>query len=71
MHGYVLLAAAIVINVVVDLLGGTTWYGYIACITDQGLVQASLSMPVWEILFLFVIYPTCLGMVIHGLRERG
>ncbi len=71
MHGYLMLGTAIVINVIVGFLGGTTWYGYIARIADQGLVQASLSMPVWEILFLFVIYPTCLGMAIHGLRERG
>ncbi len=57
--GWVILLAAIALNLGAHALGLTTWYGLILSAAARG--TAPLSLP--ELAFLLVVYPGVLGLV--------
>jgi len=59
--GLVVLAGAIVLNVLAGTIGLTTWYGFLTAVTRTGMLAAAKQLRVVEWLFLLVIYPACLG----------
>ncbi len=65
LYGWMILIAALAVNVVASTLGVTTWYDYVTSISVLGLKTATCSLQVHEHLFLFVIYPGILGLVVY------
>ena len=59
--GLVVLAGAIVLNVLAGWLGLATWYDFLRSMTKIGVLEAIKALRVWDWLFLLVIYPACLG----------
>jgi len=59
--GLVVLAGAIVLNVLAGWLGLTTWYEFLRSMTQRGILEAIQALHIWDWLFLLVIYPACLG----------
>jgi len=59
--GLVVLAGAIVLNVLVGWLGLATWYDFLRSMTQIGVLETIKALRVWDWLFLFVVYPACLG----------
>ncbi len=59
--GLVVLAGAIVLNVLAGWLGLATWYDFLRSMTQTGVLEAIKALRVWDWLFLLVIYPACLG----------
>ncbi len=65
LYGWMILVAALAVNVVASTLGVTTWYDYVTSISVLGLKTATFSLRVHEHIFLFVIYPGILGFVVY------
>lgn len=70
-YGWVILLAAIVVNVLSSQLGASTWYSYIRSIFSVGFHEATLSLPVLNIVFLYVIYPSIFGAVVKLAVDRS
>jgi len=64
-YGWLILAAAIIINGAVKQLGGTTWYDYVLNISNVGIKTATSTLHPIEILFLFILYPGVFGVIVY------
>ncbi len=60
--GLVVLVGAIALNVLAGWLGLATWYDFLGSMTKIGVVEAIKALRVWDWLFLFAVYPACLGV---------
>lgn len=60
--GWIILIAAIVMNVIAMQLGVTTWYPFLNDVSKMGFVKAFGGTSLISKLFLFVIYPLGLGL---------
>lgn len=63
--GWAILAIAVLVNVVAKFAGISTWYDYINKIGASGFKEASLSLNVAELIFLFIIYPGIFGLIVY------
>ena len=68
LYGWMILLAAILVNVLANTLGVATWYDYVMRISELGLKTATLSLGLHEYIFLIVIYPCILGIVVYLVR---
>ncbi len=68
--GVVVLAGAIVLNVLAGWLGLATWYDFLGSMTKIGVVEAIKALRVWDWLFLLTIYPACLGAFAYPVLHR-
>ncbi|MGC9395114.1 MAG: DUF7672 family protein [Anaerolineae bacterium] len=59
--GLVVLAGAIVLNVLAGWISLATWYDFLRSMPQIGVLEALKALGVWDWLFLLIIYPACLG----------
>ena len=64
--GWVVLLAAICLNIVAKMIRLTTWYDFLLLIKDHK-VKALKRISLVSYLFLFIIYPAILGLVAYYL----
>ncbi len=64
-YGWLILVAAIIVNGTVKLIGITTWYDYISNISRLGLKEATISLHILDVLFLFLLYPGLFGFIVY------
>jgi hypothetical protein len=64
-----ILVVAIIANGLATAVGLTTWYGFIAAIQDEGIPAAFRSAGAPSLLFLFVLYPSILGLTGYWLTR--
>ena len=60
--GLVILAGAVVVNIVAGAIGVKTWYEVLKPIPEEGIKAVVRTVAVWDVLFLFVLYPALLGL---------
>lgn len=63
--GWIVLIAAILLNLVADRLGITGWYGFLTTLAREGLNRWS-QIGWLDILWLFMLYPLALGLAAHA-----
>ena len=61
LYGWIILFAAIILNLAATAFKVTTWYGYFELITAHGFIQATTSLKGIDLFFLYIIYPGLLG----------
>ncbi|MEW6504151.1 MAG: hypothetical protein AB1457_09340 [Chloroflexota bacterium] len=59
--GWIILIGAIFLNGLAGVLGLVTWYTFLTKTTQQGWLSALRQTSIISQLFLFLIYPFCLG----------
>jgi hypothetical protein len=64
LSGIVVLVGAILINTLAGLLGLPTWYDLLKSAGEQGFLSALRALTVLQLLFLFILYPTGLGLLV-------
>ena len=69
-YGWVILIVAIVVNALSSQFGVSTWYSYARSISSVGFYEATLSLPVLNIIFLYFVYPSILGAVVKLAVDR-
>ncbi len=68
--GIIILIGAILINGLGSKLGIETWYGYLNSIADKGFGETNKILAWPNLLFLYIIYPLCLGgLGLMGVRS--
>lgn len=60
--GWVVLATAIILNIIALRLGITTWYPFLDEVLKIGFIKAFVQSSFVSKLFLFIIYPLLLGL---------
>jgi len=68
--GLVVLAGAIVLNVLAGWLGLATWYDFLRSVTQIGVLEAIKALGMWNWLFLLLVYPACLGAFAYPVLRR-
>jgi len=63
LSGLLILLVAIFINFLAESLGLSTWYNFLKNIRTIGISETLKSTGFLSYLFLFFIYPFCLGAV--------
>jgi hypothetical protein len=63
--GLVVLFAAVILNLLANVLGVATWYSFLAQAGQQGFVAAVRSLNGFEIVFLAMLYPFLLGLAAY------
>lgn len=66
-YGWAVLVCAIILNGLVKLLGGRTWYDYFALIQSKGFLAGTGALHIVEMVFLYVLYPGLFGVMIWAL----
>jgi len=61
--GTFVLVAALVVNILVGILGISTWYDFIINVEQNGFFSAIEKEALPSIVFLIFIYPLILGVV--------
>jgi hypothetical protein len=63
--GWIVLIAAILLNLLADRLGITGWYGFLTGMAREGLkIWSQIG---WlDIIWLFILYPMALGIAAHA-----
>lgn len=61
--GTFVLVAALVVNILVGILGISTWYDFIINVEQNGFFSAIEKEVLPSIVFLIFIYPLILGVV--------
>lgn len=64
--GWLILLSAIILNWFAHKLGMSTWYGYLNSIQDSGLSNTHQNMSVFNLAFLYLIYPFLLGATAYS-----
>lgn len=60
-NGWLILIAAVMLNLLADRMGLTGWYGFLTGLSTQG--RMFLSRLNWrDIAWLFIVYPMALGL---------
>jgi hypothetical protein len=65
--GFTVLIVAIILNVLANLLGINTWYGFINSISVNGFLSALKKEKIISLFFMFIIYPLVLGLSVYHL----
>lgn len=60
--GYIILIAAIIVNVIALRFGVTTWYPFLDEVGKLGFTKAFIEVSLISKIFLFIIYPLILGV---------
>lgn len=60
-NGWLILIAAIFLNLVADRMGIIGWYGFLTGLATQGRIFLR-HMSWWDIAWLFFVYPSALGL---------
>lgn len=68
--GLVVLAGAIVLNILAGWVGLATWYDFLGSMMQLGVLEAIQALHVWDWLFLLAIYPVCLGALAYPVLRR-
>ena len=66
--GFGILIGAIVINILANMLGITTWYTFAKNISKQG-IKAITETGILSLIFLFIIYPFLLGLIGYSIAR--
>jgi hypothetical protein len=64
--GYVILASAIILNVIANAINIATWYELIENIMQKGIIDAITKQKIISTIFQFIIYPAILGVVAYN-----
>jgi hypothetical protein len=64
--GFVILAAAILLNLLANWLGWHTWYSFLNILAEQGFRSALQAMSWFDFLFLLFFYPFLLGLCAYA-----
>lgn len=59
--GWIVLAGAILLNLLAGALHLATWYTFLQSVSAQGLVSALRTLRWQDAVFLFLVYPLGLG----------
>ena len=62
--GLAILIVAIIINILANIIGIETWYGFINRIQRDGFLNSIMEVR-YHLIFLLIIYPFVLGLVAH------
>jgi len=71
LYGWIILIAAVVVNLITESLGGATWYEYLSEVSRVGLRTATMVLHPLELLFLFILYPGVFGLVVYVAVSRN
>lgn len=63
--GLVVLIVAILLNMLANLVGLTTWYSFLTQVSQQGFSSAVQDLTAIEMLFLILLYPLLLGVAAY------
>ncbi len=63
LSGLLILLVAIFINFLAGSLGLSTWYDFLKNIQTNGILETIKSTGFLSYIFLFFIYPFCLGTI--------
>lgn len=66
LSGLIVLLGAILINSLAGLFGLTTWYDFLKSAGDTGFANAIRTLTAVQLVFLFVLYPTGLGLLVYA-----
>jgi hypothetical protein len=66
LSGLFVLVGAILINGLAGLLGLPTWYEFLSGAGQQGFWDALRALAFVQVIFLFVIYPSGLGLLVYA-----
>jgi len=61
--GLLILLAAVLVNFLAGTLGVSTWYDFLKSIQANGLLETVKDTGLFSYIFLFLIYPFCLGLI--------
>jgi len=61
--GWAILLVAIILNILASRMGIDTWYPFFSNVEKIGVVKAFAKTSFISKLFLFIIYPSLLGLV--------
>ncbi len=70
-YGWLILATAVVANLLARSLGISTWYDYLAAVAETGPGPATAALTPGELAFLFVLYPGIFGCIVYIAASRG
>lgn len=60
--GLVILVVAILLNLLANLLGLSTWYDFLNSVSQRGFLEAARRLKAFDYLFMIVLYPFLLGL---------
>lgn len=60
--GFIILAGAIILNMLANFLGITTWHEFIS---QSSIEKQSSQTGILSLIFLFIIYPFTLGLIAY------
>jgi hypothetical protein len=63
--GLVVLIAAVVLNLLANVIGLPTWYSFLNQASEQGFYPAVHDLKAIEFLFLILLYPLLLGLAAY------
>lgn len=63
--GYIILIGAIIINIIANILGITTWHDLIINMASRGVFKAIKEQKIISTVFQFILYPAVLGIIAY------
>ncbi len=63
-YGWLILLAAIVVNILSVQIGAVTWYSHIDAMSAAGFREAVFSLSPLNGLFLYILYPSIFGGIV-------
>jgi hypothetical protein len=64
--GLAVLVAAILLNILANLLGISTWYDFLQAVSQGGFTEAVRRLNALEYIFLLLLYPFMLGLAAYA-----
>jgi len=68
--GFGILLGAILINIIANLIGLSSWYTLINNIVQLGFIDTIKQTNIISIIFLIIIYPFLLGLIGYKLIKK-
>jgi hypothetical protein len=64
--GLAVLVVAILLNILANLLGISTWYDFLQAVSQEGFIGAVRRLKAMEYIFLLLLYPFMLGLAAYA-----
>lgn len=67
--GLIFLFLSVLLNLVASFLRLSSWYDFLKAVSAEGLSKGLSSMSLPSLVWLFLVYPFCLGVFVLVVRR--